>query len=116
MSIRWTIEDYKQAGSINRRRISLAVLTLVLISSAAVAAVSSSFVQTDTTLASSPSSPATDIAPKLALSAPDALATDAAAERLQEEVDRAGLVGIKVGSGVGVVTADGTVTPASLAT
>ncbi|MGY3146163.1 type III secretion protein D [Bradyrhizobium sp. USDA 3397] len=116
MSIRWTIEDNKQAGSINRRRIPLAVLTFVLISSAAVGAVSSNFVQTDTTVASSRSSPATDIAPKLALSAPDALATDAAAERLQEEVDRAGLVSIKVGSGAGVVTADGTVTPASLAT
>ncbi|MDA9421591.1 type III secretion protein D [Bradyrhizobium sp. USDA 4354] len=116
MSIRWTIEDYKQAGSIDRRHISLAFLALVLISSAAVGAVSSSFVQTDTTVASSPSSPAPDIAPKLALSAPDALATDAAAERLQEEVDRAGLVGIKVGYGAGVVTADGTVTPASLAT
>ncbi|SPP98404.1 SctD/MshK family protein [Bradyrhizobium vignae] len=116
MSMRWTIEDYKQAGSIDRRRISLAVLTFVLISSAAVGAVSSSFVQTDTTVASSRSSPATPIAPTLALSAPDALATNEAAERLQEEVDRAGLVGIKVASGAGVVTADGTVTPASLAT
>ncbi|WP_025038809.1 SctD/MshK family protein [Bradyrhizobium sp. DOA9] len=116
MSIRWTMEDYKQAGSIDRRRISLAVLTFVLISSAAVGAVSSSFVQADTTVASSRSSPATTIAPTLALNATDALATNAAAERLQEEVDRAGLVGIKVGSGAGVVTADGTVTPASLAT
>ncbi|SFQ08556.1 type III secretion protein D [Bradyrhizobium sp. Ghvi] len=112
MSIRWTIEDYKQAGSIDRRRISLAFLALVLISSAAAGAFSSTFAQTDTTVASSPS-PA---APKLALSTPDSLATDAAAERLQEEIDRAGLVGIKVGSGAGVVTADGTVTPASLAT
>ncbi|MGY3238045.1 type III secretion protein D [Bradyrhizobium sp. USDA 4472] len=116
MSIRWTIEDYKQAGSIHRRRILLAVLALALISSAAVAAVASSFVQTDSSMASSASSPASDIAPKLALSAPDALATDAAAGRLQEEVDRAGLVGIKIGSGAGVVTADGTVTPASLPT
>ncbi|SFJ63386.1 hypothetical protein [Bradyrhizobium sp. Gha] len=116
MSIRWTIEDYKQAGSIHRRRILLTVLALILISSAAIGAASSSFVQTNTTMASSPPSPASDIAPKLALSAPDALATDAAAERLQEEVDRAGLVGIKIGSGAGVVTADGTVTPASVAT
>ncbi|XIA67438.1 hypothetical protein ACFIOY_18365 [Bradyrhizobium sp. TZ2] len=49
------------------------------------------------------------------LNAPDALTTEAAAERLQEEVDRAGLLNIKVGSGAGVVTVDGTITPASLA-
>ncbi|MBB4382593.1 hypothetical protein [Bradyrhizobium sp. SBR1B] len=116
MSIRWTIGDYKQASSIHHRRILLAVLALILISSAAIGAVSSSFVQTDTTMASSPPAPATEITPKLALSTPDVLATDAAAKQLQEEVDRAGLVGIKIGSQGGVVTADGTVPPASLAT
>ncbi|WP_407175525.1 hypothetical protein [Bradyrhizobium sp. STM 3562] len=115
MSIRWSIEGHQTAGSIDRR-VSLAALALVLISFAAVGTVSSSFVHADTSVASSPSLPIADVAPKLALSAPDAQATDAAAERLQEEVDRAGLVGIKVGSGAGVVTADGTVTPASLAT
>jgi len=116
MSIRWSVEGQQNSGSINRWRVSLAGFALVLISFAAVGTVSICFVQTDTAVVPNPSAPATDVAPKLALSAPDALATDAAAERLQVEVDRAGLLGIKVGSGAGVVMADGTVTPASLAT
>ena len=116
MSIRWSVEGQQNSGSINRWRVSLAGFALVLISFAAVGTVSIGFVQTDTAVVPNPSAPATDVAPKLALSAPDALATDAAAERLQVEVDRAGLLGIKVGSGAGVVMADGTVTPASLAT
>ncbi|WP_050403005.1 MULTISPECIES: SctD/MshK family protein [Bradyrhizobium] len=115
MSIRWSIEGLEKAGSIDRRRVSLAGLAMVVISFAAVGTFSTSFVQTDT--AAVPSSPpAADVSPKLALSAPDAPATDTTAELLQEEVDRAGLVGIKVGSAPGVVTADGSVTPAGLAT
>ncbi|MGY3487762.1 type III secretion protein D [Bradyrhizobium sp. USDA 4011] len=113
MSIQWSIEDLEKAGSIDRRRVSLAGLAMVVISFAVVGTFSTSFVQTDT--ATVPSPPA-DVAPKLALNAPDALVTDATAGLLQEEVDRAGLVGIKVGSGAGVVTADGSVTPAALAT
>ncbi|MHC2432892.1 SctD/MshK family protein [Bradyrhizobium sp. USDA 4451] len=115
MSIRWSIEGLEKAGSIDRRRVSLIGLALVVIGFAAVGALTTSFVQTDTAAVPSSSPPATDIAPKLALSAPDAPTTDAAAGLLQEEVDRAGLVGIKVGSGAGVVTADGSVTPAALA-
>ncbi|MGY3582724.1 type III secretion protein D [Bradyrhizobium sp. USDA 4341] len=115
MSIQWSIEDLEKAGSIDRRRVSLAGLVMVVISLAAVGTFSTSFVQTDTATVPSPP-PAADVAPKLVLNAPDALVTDATAGLLQEEVDRAGLVGIKVGSGAGVVTADGSVTPAALAT
>jgi type III secretion protein D len=115
MSIQWSIEGLEKAGSIDRRRVSLAGLAMVVISFAAVGTFSTSFVQTDTAAVPSPP-PAADVAPKLALNAPDALVTDATAGLLQEEVDRAGLVGIKVGSGAGVVTADGSVTPAALAT
>ncbi|MGY4399419.1 SctD/MshK family protein [Bradyrhizobium sp. USDA 3315] len=115
MSIRWSIEGSQQAGSTGRWHVPIAALALVLISSAAVGTVSTSLVQSDGAAALSASSPATDIGPKVALAAPDAPATDAAAQRLQGEVDAAGLLGIKVGYGPGVVTADGTITPASLA-
>ncbi|MGY4198796.1 SctD/MshK family protein [Bradyrhizobium sp. USDA 4520] len=115
MSIQWSIEGLEKAGSIDRRRVSLAGLAMVVISLAAAGTLSTSFVQTDTAAVPSPP-PAADVAPKLALSAPDALVTDATAGLLQEEVDRAGLVGIKIGSGAGVVTADGSITPAALAT
>ncbi|WP_245332042.1 hypothetical protein [Bradyrhizobium sp. NAS80.1] len=115
MSIRWSIQDSKQAGSIGRRLRSTAVLASVLISSVAVGAVSTSLVQTDSAVALNVDLPrAVKVAPKLAPNAPDALTSDSAAERLQEEVDRAGLFNIKVRSEPGVVAADGTVTPVSL--
>ncbi|MDF0522226.1 hypothetical protein GPL17_33960 [Bradyrhizobium yuanmingense] len=115
MSIRCSIEDSKQAGSIGRWLGSTAVLVSVLISSVAVGAVSTSFVQTDSAVAVTADLPrAVGVAPKLAPNAPDAPTTDAAAARLQEQVDRAGLFNIKVRSEPGVVAADGTVTPASL--
>ncbi|MCA1455136.1 hypothetical protein I6F35_18180 [Bradyrhizobium sp. BRP22] len=116
MSIRWSIEDSKQAGPIRSWRVSIAALILVLISSIVVGTVSTMVVQTDDAVAmSADSPPAVQGVPKLALNVPDAPTTDAAAERLQQEVDRAGLLNIKVGSGAGVVTADGTITQASLA-
>ncbi|WP_377827975.1 hypothetical protein ACFKHW_28265 [Bradyrhizobium lupini] len=113
MSIRWSIEGSKRAGSIHGWRVSIAALAIVLISSVAIGT-STFFVHTDTAL-STDSLPAVEVAPKPGLSAPDALTTDAAAERLQEEVDRAGLLNIKVGSGPNVVTVHGTITPASVA-
>ncbi|WP_316397883.1 hypothetical protein [Bradyrhizobium sp. 33ap4] len=115
MSIRLSIEGSQQAGSTGRRHVPITVLALVLISSAAVGTVSTSLIQSDGAAVLSTSSSAADIGPKVALAAPDAPAADAAARRLQGEVDAAGLLGIKVGSGPGVVTADGTITPASLA-
>ncbi|MET4232674.1 type III secretion protein D [Bradyrhizobium sp. i1.4.4] len=115
MSIRWSIEGSKQAGSIDGWRVPIAVLAIVLISSVAIGTVSTLFVHTDTAAAlSTDSLPAVEVAPKPAFSAPDALTTDAAAERLQEEVDRAGLLNIKVGSRPDVVTVHGTITPASV--
>ncbi|MDH2345488.1 EscD/YscD/HrpQ family type III secretion system periplasmic domain-containing protein [Bradyrhizobium sp. SSUT77] len=116
MSIRWSMEGCKQAGSLDGWRVSIAALAIVLISSVAISTVSTLFVRTDTAAAlSTDSPPAVEVAPKPAVSAPDALTTDAAAERLQEEVDRAGLLDIKVGSGPDVVTVHGTITPASVA-
>ncbi|GGI27778.1 MULTISPECIES: SctD/MshK family protein [Bradyrhizobium] len=115
MSIRCSIEDSKQAGSISRWLGSTAVLASVLISSVAVGAVSTSFVETDSAVdVNADLHRNVDVAPKLAPNAPDAPTAEAAATRLQEEVDRAGLFDIKVRSEPGVVAADGTVTRASL--
>ncbi|WIW50374.1 EscD/YscD/HrpQ family type III secretion system periplasmic domain-containing protein (plasmid) [Bradyrhizobium sp. 62B] len=114
MSIRCRSADSKQAGSIGRWLGSTAVLVSVLISSVAVGAVTTSFVQTDSADAANTDLPRAVDAPELAPSAPDALTTDAAAARLQEEVDEAGLLDIKVRSEPGLVAADGTVTRASL--
>ncbi|WP_194456540.1 hypothetical protein [Bradyrhizobium sp. CCBAU 53421] len=115
MSIRCSTEAPQQAGSTGRWHVPIIPLALVLISSAAVGTLSTRLVQIDSAAALSASSPAPDIAPKIALAPPDVPAAEAAAERLQGEVDAAGLLGVKIGSGPGVVTADGTITPASLA-
>ncbi|WP_027554640.1 hypothetical protein [Bradyrhizobium sp. Cp5.3] len=115
MSIRWSIEDSKQAGSMGRWLVSIAALASVLISSIAVGAVSTGFSQTDDAVAFNADLPrAQEVVKKPAPNAPDALTIDAAAERLQQEVDRAGLFDIKVRSEPGVVAADGTVAPALL--
>ncbi|MDF0497178.1 SctD/MshK family protein [Bradyrhizobium yuanmingense] len=115
MSIRCSMEESKQASSVGRWYGSAAVLASVLISSVAVGAVSTSFVQTDSAVAvNSDLRRTVEVATKQAPSTPDAPTADAAAARLQEEVDRAGLLDIKVRSESGVVAADGTVTRASL--
>ncbi|TWA90237.1 SctD/MshK family protein [Bradyrhizobium stylosanthis] len=115
MSIRWSIPDCSQAGSIGRWLGSTAVFVSVLISSVAIGAVSTSLVQTDGAVAlKTDSPPAVEVAPKLASNVADALTTDSAAQWLQEEVDKAGLFNIKVRSEPGVVAADGSVTPASI--
>ncbi|WP_439373192.1 SctD/MshK family protein [Bradyrhizobium sp. DASA03120] len=116
MSIRWSIENSKKSGQIGRRLGIIAVLASVLTSSVAVGLVSISFLRTDSAVALTPDLPRTaEVAPKLAINAPDALSTDAAAHRLQKEVDELGLFNIKIRSEAGVVSAGGTVTPSSLA-
>jgi len=116
MSIRWSMEDSQPVRRTDRWRVSIVALALVLLSSITAGTISRLFVRTDSAASpSSGSSPAAAVAPRSALNAADAPTTVAAAERLQEEVGRAGLLNIKVGSGTGVVTANGTLAPASLA-
>nr|WP_233287022.1 hypothetical protein [Bradyrhizobium oropedii] len=116
MSIRWSIEDSQPVRRSDRWRVSIVALALVLLSSVAAGTISRIFARTGSAVApSSGSSPVVEVAPRSALNAADALTTAAAAERLQEEVDRAGLLNIKVGSGPGVVTTNGTLAPASRA-
>lgn len=116
MSIRWSIEGSKQGGSIGRWVVPTVALASVLISSVAVGAVSTTFSQTDEAVAlSADVARGRQVAMKPAPSAPNDLTNDAAAEQLQQEVERAGLFDIKVRSeGGSVVTADGTVTPGLL--
>lgn len=115
MSIRWSIEESKQAGSIGRWLVPTLAVASVLISSVAVGAVSTSFSQTDEAVAlSADVARGKQVATKPETKALNGLTTDAAAEELQQEVESAGLFDIRVRSEAGVVTADGTVTPASL--
>ncbi|TWB93004.1 type III secretion protein D [Bradyrhizobium macuxiense] len=116
MSIRWSRPGSAQAGSVGRSRGAIVALTLILLSSVAIGTVSIISAHTGNAVTlGTDSPPAIQAAPKLSLSGLDAGTTDATAELLQETVDGAGLLNIKVSSGLGVVTAEGTVTPAFVA-
>ncbi|MFB9262264.1 hypothetical protein ACFFWD_03620 [Bradyrhizobium erythrophlei] len=113
MSIRWSIQDSAQASSIGFSRISVIAFALVLLSSVGIGTLSTIFRDNDSAgPPSADSSLGAELVPKHSLNGPDARTAYAAAELLQEEVDRGGLLNIKVGSGLGVVTAEGTITPA----
>nr|WP_233286092.1 hypothetical protein [Bradyrhizobium brasilense] len=113
MSIRWSTQGFVRSGSSSRSRNSIVALALVLVSSVAIGTVSTLFVPTDGAVALSTASlPALGVAPKSTINPLDASATDATAELLRQEVERGGLLNIKIGSAPGVVTAEGTVTPA----
>ncbi|WP_027535579.1 hypothetical protein [Bradyrhizobium sp. WSM3983] len=112
MSIRWSVQQSTQACSIAVPRIWIAALVSVLVGCVGIGASSTMFFNDDSAGALSPDSrPGVELAPKPTLNSLDDRTTQKAAELLQGEVDRAGLRNIKIGSGLGVVAADGIVTP-----
>ncbi|MDA9474819.1 hypothetical protein XI03_09970 [Bradyrhizobium sp. CCBAU 65884] len=112
MSIRWSTQDLPQADPSIRSRRSIVALSLLLLSSFAIGTVSTIFAPTDSAVAlSTDSLPAVELAAKPAINHHDASAADEIAELLRQELERRGLFDVKVGSGPGVVTAEGTVTP-----
>ncbi|MBM2715378.1 hypothetical protein JQK88_30075 [Mesorhizobium caraganae] len=115
MSILWSAQDAAPAGSIGipRRSISVSVLALVLLGSLGIGALSAIFSYYGNAGALSANSPGAELESKLTNNRADDQTTVAAAKDLQEEVDKEGLLNIKIGSAKGVVTAEGTVTSAS---
>lgn len=59
-----------------------------------------------------PSQMVAEAPPRLTVSRPDDRSTREAAQALQAEIEKAGLLNIRIGSGAGVVTAEGTIEPA----
>ncbi len=115
MSIRWSVQDSAEAGSVGMSRVSISARVIVLLSTLAIGTVSTIFFyNASAAVASADPPPAVELVPTLTINRPDDRAIHAAAEVLQEEAERAGLPNIKVGPGQGVVTADGTVTPAQV--
>ncbi|WP_065755974.1 SctD/MshK family protein [Bradyrhizobium paxllaeri] len=113
MSIRCT-QDSAQ-GSIGLSRVAIIAVALVLLSSVGIATLAISFLFDGSAGALSPGAPPiAALPPKLTLTGPDDRPLNAAAAQLQEEINKAGLLNIKIGSGLGVVCAEGTVTPASV--
>lgn len=113
MSILWSVQGVAPAGSIGTPRLSIPVLAFLLLGSLGIGALSAIFSYSGNAGALSADSPGAERESKLSNDRADDQATVAAAKDLQEEVDKAGLLNIKIGSAKGVVTAEGTVTSAS---
>ncbi|MGY8678340.1 hypothetical protein Q2941_11035 [Bradyrhizobium sp. UFLA05-153] len=114
MSMRWSAQDAAPVRAIDTPRVSIPALAVLLVGILGTVTASTIFFN-NAGAPSAPSGAAVEPLPKLTINRPDDRTIHAAAEVLQEEVDRAGLLNIQIGSGLGVVTAEGTVTPAMVA-
>lgn len=112
MSIRWSTEDVQPVASSKRSRSSIIALSLVLLSSVVIGTVSIILSPGDRAVVpSTQSSRAVEIATKPTVDHFDPRAADEMAVSLRQEIERAGLLDVKIGRGPGVVTAEGTVAP-----
>jgi len=112
MSIRWSTEDVQPVASSKRSRSSIIALSLVLLSSVVIGTVSIILSPGDRAVVpSTQASRAVEIATKPTVDHFDPRAADEMAVSLRQEIERAGLLDVKIGRGPGVVTAEGTVAP-----
>ncbi|MDA9408835.1 SctD/MshK family protein [Bradyrhizobium sp. CCBAU 45384] len=112
MSIRWSAEDFQPIASSKRSRNSIVALSLILLSSVAIGTVSIIFAPGDRVVApSTESSRAVEIAAKPTVEHFDARAANDMAASLRQQIEREGLLDVKIGHGPGVVTAEGTIAP-----
>ncbi|UVO30278.1 FHA domain-containing protein [Bradyrhizobium arachidis] len=115
MSIRWSMQNAVVDSSVGLSRASISALAIVLIGVVAIGAFSTVFFKVSAGVQSANAPPAAELAPKLRIVRPNDRHAQDAAELLKQEVVKAGLLDIRVGSGPGFVSAEGTVTPATLA-
>ncbi|RWQ37362.1 MAG: hypothetical protein EOS21_22420 [Mesorhizobium sp.] len=114
MSIALSVQDAEPPGSTGIPRLPIGVLAMVIISSLGIGALSGTISYLGNASGSSPNSLRAEVASRTISHRADNELTEAAAQELQEEVDRAGLLDVKIGSAKGVVTAEGTVTSESV--
>ncbi|MCM5693062.1 hypothetical protein M8037_30810 [Sinorhizobium meliloti] len=117
MSVLWSAQDGAPAGSIGKPRLSISVLAFVLLGSLVIGVLSAIFSYGGEGArrgASSPNSPGAEQESKVTSCPANDEIAEAVAKELQEQVDRAGLVNVKVGSARGAVTAGGTVASESI--
>ncbi|MBP2449518.1 SctD/MshK family protein [Rhizobium leguminosarum] len=115
MSILWSAPDAAQAGPAGISRLSIPVVAIVLVGLLGIGALSAVFFYYDSLDELSANSPGAEPVPEPTINRPDDRANQATAKALQQEVDRAGLLNIKIASANGVLTANGTVMPALVA-
>lgn len=112
ISIRWSTEDVQPIASGKRSRSSIVTLSMILLSCIVIGTFSCMFAPGDRAMATrTESSRAAEIAAKPTVKHFDARTADEMAASLRQEIERAGLLDVKIGSGPGVVTAEGTIAP-----
>ncbi|MBY3517397.1 hypothetical protein HFN76_35685 [Rhizobium laguerreae] len=114
MSILWSAPDAAQAGSTGMPSLSISMVAMVLVGLLGIGAFSAFFFYGDSYTFSA-NSPGVEPASEQITNRPDDQVNQAAVKALQQDVDRAGLHNIKIASANGVLTANGTVMPASVA-
>ncbi|WP_439402383.1 hypothetical protein ACNJYA_07940 [Bradyrhizobium sp. DASA03068] len=112
LSIRWSTMDIQPVSSSKRSRSSIVALSLVLLSSVVIGTASTIFAPGDRAVVpSTQSSRTVEIATKRTVDHFDPRAADEMAVSLRQEIERAGLLDVRIGRGPGVLTAEGTITP-----
>ncbi|OKO83962.1 hypothetical protein [Bradyrhizobium sp. NAS96.2] len=115
MSIRWSMQNAVEASSASRSRVSISALAIVLFGIVGIGALTTALSKGGGGTPSASAAPAAEIVQKRIASRPDDRRAQDTAEVLKQEVDKAGLLDIRIGSGPGFVSAEGTVTPATVA-
>ncbi|WP_407185413.1 hypothetical protein [Bradyrhizobium centrosematis] len=116
MSIRWSTETVHLVASRNRSPRSIMALGLVLLSSVVIGAVSILLTPSDKPPAPSrESTRAAETAAKPTAVQSDSRLADEIADALRQQIERAGILDIKIGRNPGVVTAEGTIPPGVVA-
>lgn len=115
MTIRWSMQNSVEDRPIGLSRASISALALVLLGLAAIGALSPVFFRSNGGAPSANAPTVAELVPKLRMKRPDDRHARDAAELLKQELDKAGLFDVSVGPGPGFVSAEGTVTPATVA-
>lgn len=115
MSIRWSMQNAVQDRAIGLSRASIPAMALVLLSLVAIGALLPVVFKASGGAPGANAPTASELAPKLRMNRPNDRHAQDAAELLKQELDKAGLFDIRVGPGPGFVSAEGTVTPATVA-
>ncbi|MCH4561269.1 hypothetical protein MJ877_34880 [Mesorhizobium jarvisii] len=114
MSILWSVKNGVLNSSIGISSVSSRVLAMVMFASLAAGTLAAIFSYNGDAGVSRPDTPRADYESKRTSPRASDQTAEAVAKELQDEVDRAGLLNVKVTSARGAVTAEGTVTSASI--
>ncbi|WOH80252.1 hypothetical protein RX327_31235 [Bradyrhizobium sp. BEA-2-5] len=115
MSFRWSMHNAVEASPISPSRVSIWAWAIGLFGIVGIAALTTALSKGGGGAPNASAAPAAEIVQKRITNRPDDRYAQDTAEALKQEVDKAGLLDIRISSGPGFVSAEGTVTPATVA-